>query len=530
MDCCKLNSIQKVYFTSDLLILISSGILIVYEIILYISTLNYTNNGYIKDILSNWEFKPIIDLKVLDEEPSDEYSDNLNQFSFMSWDGTIEGCNCLNATKEQVGEKYSNKIHRFSCKSDDFKKYCETILSTNGRNINIWKGKKIIPVFNYNSKRYFDYLSKSNLCDSDDYKLCGILDNKLNKMCVLKEEKCPINKMIIDKKESAPKDYKYITLKLNNDYYLHYTNEANDAKILVSFRVSEGQICVDSNKHYSRNPDYQLYSTFEYGGNCDSFDNRYFRIDSENKINLFDENGITNLTKNLPNFTIVNEEIFLYYRNYIGLSKDKNINIEDADSIKRFMEVYNSLKAPKLFVNLLIISFSLFELIKNCYKTYSKYIITNTDIIIKFVLIILNILFLLMSILLIIIEGNSVTILNNLDQTSYTATKSLKLEIIFSKTFFILSIILSSANIVLCIFWFCGRNLYYCFQDESNKDYENFENRGSLPSGIIGKSGRTTYQSLYGKENISNFKIRETEHIKEEENEDDIKDNEENGI
>ncbi len=134
-----------------------------------------------------------------------------------------------------------------------------------------------------------------------------------------------------------------------------------------------------------------------------------------------------------------------------------------------------------------------------------------------------------MSILLIIIEGNSVTILNNLDQTSYTATKSLKLEIIFSKTFFILSIILSSANIVLCIFWFCGRNLYYCFQDESNKDYENFENRGSLPSGIIGKSGRTTYQSLYGKGNISNFKNRETEHIKEEENEDDIKDVEENG-
>ena len=127
-----------------------------------------------------------------------------------------------------------------------------------------------------------------------------------------------------------------------------------------------------------------------------------------------------------------------------------------------------------------------------------------------------------MSLILIITEGNSITILDNLDQTSYSGTKSLKIEMIFCKIYFILSIVLSSLNIVLCIFWFCGRNLLYLFTDESNKEYDNFENRGSLPSGIIGKSGRTTFKSLNERITLVNYKNRKTEHIKEEENEGEI--------
>ena len=518
MDC-NLKPVQKIYFISDFIMLIISGTLIVFEIILFISTLNYKNNGVIKDILSNWEFQPIFDLEVINEKPSDEYTNNNNQYSLMQWDGTIEGCNCLNATENQVGKDYSNKINRFSCKNYDFEKYCQNILPTNGRNINIWKGKKIIPIFNPNSKRYFDYLKNSNLCNSSEYKECGLLDNKKNKMCILKSEKCPINKIIIDKK--TPKDHNYTKFELNNGYYLFYTNEAIDSKILVSFKISEGKICLDSNKHYIRNPDYNLYSTFENGG-CDDFDERYFQIDSQKKTDLFKENGILNLTKNLPNFTFSDDPMVLFYRNYIGLSQGTNIKFNDIIYIQKFMEIYTALKIPKLIILLLITGFSLIEIIKNCIKSYSKYLLTNTDIIIKFILIILNIIFFIMSLILIITEGNSITILNNLDQTSYRGTKSLKLEMIFCKTFFILSIIFSSVNIALCIFWFCGRNLLYLFTDESNKEYENFENRESLPSGIIGKSGRSTIKSLNERITLIDYKKRKTEHIKEEENEGDI--------
>lgn len=527
MDC-NLKPVQKIYFISDFIMLIISGIIIIFEIILYISTLNYKNNGLIKDILSNWEFQPIFDLKVIDEKPSDEYTNDINQYSLMQWDGTIEGCNCLNATEKEVGKDYYNKINRFPCKyNNNFEKYCEKILPTNGRNINIWKGKKIIPIFNYNSKRYFDYLLKSNSCNSSEYKSCGLLDNKKNQMCILKSEKCPINKIIIDKK--TPKDYNYTKFELNNGYYLFYTNEAIDSKILVSFKISEGKICVDTNKHYIRNPDYNLYSSFDNGG-CDDFDERYFQIDSQNKKDLFNENGILNLTLNLPNFTLSNDEMFLFYRNYIGLSQGKNIIFNDIIYIKKFMEIYSILKTPKLIIILLITGFSVFEIIKNCYKTYSKYLLTNTDIIIKFLLIILNIIFLIMSLILIITEGNSITILNNLDQTSYRGTTTLKLEMIFCKTFFILSIILSSINIALCIFWFCGRNLLYLFTDESNREYENFDNRSSIPSRIMGKSGRTTFKSLNERSTLVNYKNRKTEHIKEEENEGEILDNSNNEI
>ena len=519
MDC-NLKPFQKIYFTADFIMLIISGTLIVFEIILFISTLNYKNNGLIKDILSNWEFQPIFDLKVINEKPSDEYTNDINQYSLMQWDGTIEGCNCLNATENEVGKDYYNKINRFSCKSSSqFEKYCQKILPTNGRNINIWKGKKIIPVFNYDSKRYFDYLKTSNFCNSSEYKSCGFLDNKKNKMCILKSEKCPINKIIIDKK--TPKDYKYTKLELNNGYYLFYTNEANDSKILVSFKISEGKICTDTNKHYIRNPDYNLYSSFDNGG-CDDYDERYYKIDSQNKKDLFNENGILNLTLNLPNFTLSNDEMFLFYRNYIGLSQGQNIKFNDIIYIKKFMEIYSSLKIPKFIIILCITGFTIFEIIKNCYKKYSKYLLTNTDIIIKFLLIILNIIFLIMSLILIITEGNSITILDNLDQTSYSGTKSLKIEMIFCKIYFILSIVLSSLNIVLCIFWFCGRNLLYLFTDESNKEYDNFENRGSLPSGIIGKSGRTTFKSINERITLVNYKNRKTEHIKEEENEGEI--------
>ena len=135
-----------------------------------------------------------------------------------------------------------------------------------------------------------------------------------------------------------------------------------------------------------------------------------------------------------------------------------------------------------------------------------------------------------MSLILIITEGNSITILNNLDQTSYRGTTTLKLEMIFCKTFFILSIILSSINIALCIFWFCGRNLLYLFTDESNREYENFDNRSSIPSRIMGKSGRTTFKSLNERSTLVNYKNRKTEHIKEEENEGEILDNSNNEI
>ena len=82
------------------------------------------------------------------------------------------------------------------------------------------------------------YINSAVLPDEEcpkNQKLCGILDNYGNKLCISNTEDCPINKIVVS--EIEPLDYNYDHIKIN-DKSIYYTNEAvNDGIIVKNFYV-----------------------------------------------------------------------------------------------------------------------------------------------------------------------------------------------------------------------------------------------------------------------------------------------------
>lgn len=77
--------------------------------------------------------------------------------------------------------------------------------------------RKFIFFENAKYNRNISYLNSAVLPGEDcpvNTKLCGILDNNGNKLCLSEEEECPINKIVVS--ESEPLDYYYNHATINN--------------------------------------------------------------------------------------------------------------------------------------------------------------------------------------------------------------------------------------------------------------------------------------------------------------------------
>ena len=51
-------------------------------------------------------------------------------------------------------------------------------------------------VYNQNYKAILNNLNK--YCEKENYKVCGVIDTCGNKMCIPKEDECPINEIVVD--------------------------------------------------------------------------------------------------------------------------------------------------------------------------------------------------------------------------------------------------------------------------------------------------------------------------------------------
>ena len=79
----------------------------------------------------------------------------------------------------------------------------------------------------------------------ENKKLCGILDNNGNKLCLPKDEKCPINKIVVS--DSEPLDYNYNQAKINN-ISIYYTNEAVNDGIIVNNLYVDSDLLLQYNE------------------------------------------------------------------------------------------------------------------------------------------------------------------------------------------------------------------------------------------------------------------------------------------
>ena len=340
-----INQIKRLYLSHDYT---SLSILIVVEclIIFYLLPRKYSN-GYTIDLINNWRMRPIVGFEPEELTTINSTVYYLNeQLGLGNWEGIINSCNCLSSTNS----KYSNQLIRKKCNKNMLKSDCVNINKIPPKSYYSWKGVILNPKLSRNTLTYLDYLKYySNyecLVDQID---CGYLDSQYElKLCLPKDSLCPINHIFIDQNpliENTPFYYKNI--KLNDNYYLHYTNQKYNGIVLVQLKISELMPCGNPLNENRKEMEYILYANEKFRCEDSVEDYRYFELDYENKTTLYNENGIKEIIENLPLYSIKDNNQQLFYRGYIGISKKIQFNdgnLDFLDSIKRNLIINNFLR------------------------------------------------------------------------------------------------------------------------------------------------------------------------------------------
>ena len=107
-------------------------------------------------------------------------------------------------------------------------------------------------------KNYFDYkndysVESGNNCPQN-YKKCGILDSSNKILCLPNDEDCPLNGIGISATDNNPNYNSYLNKKRVSDshdssvYYIYYTNNNYQGKIITEFKLSHGLPCAKSSE------------------------------------------------------------------------------------------------------------------------------------------------------------------------------------------------------------------------------------------------------------------------------------------
>ena len=354
-----LNQIRKIYLVHDYTTL-SISLILTLVIIFYLIP-RELSNGYSKDLISNWRMRPIIDFnpEEISETNSTTYFIN-EQLGLGQWEGIIKSCDC----NLSQNEKYSQHFFRKKCSKTMLKYNCKNINKIPPKSYTAWKGKKLNPIISKNNLDYLSYLLQySDESCEGNLKDCGYLDSNYElKLCLPQNILCPINHIFIDKNPNIASTYFYKNIKLNDNYYLHYTNEKSNGKILVQLKISELIPCGNILNDNRYEMESFLYKIEKFKCEDGIEDYRYFEIDYENKSTLYNENGISDIVNKLPFYQFNNNNQQLFTRSYIGLTKKVKFysyHLEFFAHLKYNIVINNCLR---LFIFLIIgclISFSI---------------------------------------------------------------------------------------------------------------------------------------------------------------------------
>ena len=305
------------------------------------NSLKYSEGYYFSKISKNWN-KQLINKITFNNCEKNDLS-LLQDF----WPGTVTGCACIAGVKQQQCSRKSS---------------CRTIKSNDPLPLDFWRGIKFCKQTQNLNYLEMNIESSADKCPTGT-RSCGLIDSYSNHLCISNSLNCPIINIQFFNSTSEYKPIKNdILLNFPNGLLVYSTDEKekdiNKIIIPVDFKISKDQPCRNP---YYENINKQIYvldyfyakqicrkytNEFE---NSTLFDENYVLIDGYSEENLYNENGITKVTYDLPFFrkdqykTSTN----LYYKNYFGL---KNTCLKNIQKQKLSTELSNDLNIIAGFV------------------------------------------------------------------------------------------------------------------------------------------------------------------------------------
>ena len=314
-------------------------VIIFYLTIRSLQKFNYsenTLNSMIAQFLTN-NIEDIKGIQNLDEENNISECpigyDDLLENSF--WPGNFPGCGCLNSDKKTY-TYYSNICPKENCiEIEESKK--KPLPNYDKIHFCFLRGEK-----NYydllNEKKIIPYNNISN-CDNITHRVCGLIDNLNNVLCLERNNECPITKFFYSKNtteiENLKKNDSKATInQINNtNTFLLISHSDNlvykNNKIPNFFRVDMSQPCLNGEKNPEKELLFDLmnnkfiFSCNKYENGSDIVDNLYNQIGSENYLDYLSDNNFFNIYEKIYKkfqIKVENINLNLYVKTFPGWS------------------------------------------------------------------------------------------------------------------------------------------------------------------------------------------------------------------
>jgi len=218
-----------------------------------------------------------------------------------TWDGTKDKCKC------------GAEIRDGACVVESSE--CITIPGIKPKNYTVFGGKEICVVRKgetYNNLvKSGKIISKDKNCN-ENQKSCGIVDTLERKLCVNKDEDCPLNITSIDKKYEEA----------SFEHIMNFLDETIDNnKIISIIKLSDGLPCLNISeknwKSYHSEEKYKTLTCSEINGKI--LDDKYQKFENfhTKKVDLYRNNDLSEYIT--PFLEEENKTINLYGTHFIGL-------------------------------------------------------------------------------------------------------------------------------------------------------------------------------------------------------------------
>ena len=316
--------------------------------------MNYTYEN-IESIQRNFALTPIFDLSIEEQCAGTKKAAELD-----IWPGTVQGCQSI---KNHLFTATEINIKRGTCSHPG--RLDILVKPQKPSAITFWRGKQFCAKSMNENYSYYnlllDSVKEGEKCPTGK-KQCGILDTLKNKLCLDESEDCPVNYIEITATNTPPKDcVNCKTAQLGTNSYIHYGNENIDNEVITNFKISDDNqnVCLDSSEYNSDAEPYTL-DYYSYYGCKNSFasylyDDRYSKVDREQKYTLYDENGILLKVSQLPEYPLGDlktTQVTLFKRTYPGydlecIAKSK-FNPEKLDNYRHNTKVSKRLNIAVL--------------------------------------------------------------------------------------------------------------------------------------------------------------------------------------
>ena len=256
---------------------------------------------------------------------------------------------------------YSEDYRKSKCK---WKSDCTTIKAHRQVPFNYFKNQRLCASKRPN-KNYFDYIDSSvdsyGNCPKDTRK-CGRLD-KYRNLCINTSEKCPINDIVYNNDPIyVDGSITYKTVQINENEYLHYTNEKTNNYIITNLTVIGGADRGGFPCGSNDNKDFRSFAIEENNDFCigvyTSYKYYYFKNLSTIPLKDFYENNDLDLS-DLPEYENLTKlgNMTLFSTGFLSLNEEDIKNLKEPNGLEKNNDYSKSMEKNSFicFVTIIVI-------------------------------------------------------------------------------------------------------------------------------------------------------------------------------